>query len=315
MSLLTTVETRNVIASQVASATDTLHIISAFCKESAMSFIEANIKNELSEKKLMVRFLLSDILSGATDYSLYEFCKLYGWQMYVRFDLHAKTYVFDKKKCILGSSNMTSNGIGLNSYGNYELSNFTDINDSDLIKINKLFDDSILMTDELYSLMKAEYDTANLSSESVNSKAKWTNSIETLFKPTIDVLFTYDFPSTPHPDFNDIKSFEFLELNYIPKIEELQEIFRWCRPFLWLYGLVNSSFDKTMYFGKITKELHSTLINDPKPYRKEVKDLLSNLLGWIKALEIETISIDCPSHSQRIRCVENCSEIIKRKGV
>ena len=108
MSLLTTSETRNVIASQVASATNTLHIISAFCKESAMSFIEANIKNKLSEKKLMVRFLLSDMLSGATDLSLYEFCKSKGWQMYVRFDLHAKTYVFDKKRCILGSANMTS---------------------------------------------------------------------------------------------------------------------------------------------------------------------------------------------------------------
>ena len=113
MSLLTTVETRKVIADQVASSTETLHIISAFCKESAMKFIEANIKNELSEKRVMVRFLLSDILSGATDLNLYEFCKSNGWQMYVRFDLHAKTYIFDRKRCILGSANMTSRGIGL----------------------------------------------------------------------------------------------------------------------------------------------------------------------------------------------------------
>ena len=303
MSLLTTSETRNVIASQIASATDTLHIISAFCKESAMSFIEANIKNELSEKKLMVRFLLSDVLSGATDLSLYEFCKSKGWQMYVRFDLHAKTYIFDKKRCILGSANMTSNGIGLNSHGNYELSSFTDINDSDLIKINKLFDDSILMTDEIYSLMKAEYDAANQNNESGNSKAKWTNSIEALFKPTIDVLFTYDFPSTPHPDFNDIKSFEFLELDHIPTVDELKDAFRWSKPFLWLYSLLDNMSDKTAYFGAITSELHNALINDPKPYRKEVKDLLSNTLFWIQDLGIDALVIDTPNHSQRVRII------------
>lgn len=303
MSLLTTSETRNVIASQVSSATDTLHIISAFCKESAMSFIESNIKNELSEKKLMVRFLLSDILSGATDLSLYEFCKSYGWQMYVRFDIHAKTYIFDKKRCILGSANMTSNGIGLNAHGNYELSSFTDIDDSDLVKINKLFDDSILMTDELYSLMKAEYDTAKQSSAIVHPKTKWTNSIEALFKPTIDVLFTYDFPSTPHPDYNDIKSFEFLELNHIPTVDELKEAFRWSRPFLWLYSLIDSMSDKTSYFGVVTNELHNALINDPKPYRKEVKELLANIINWIQDLEIDAIIIDTPNYSQRLRII------------
>lgn len=303
MSLLTTSETRNEIASQVASATDTLHIISAFCKESAMSFIEANIKNKLSEKKLMVRFLLSDILSGATDLSLYEFCKSHGWRLYIRFDLHAKTYIFDKKRCILGSANMTSNGIGLNTHWNFELSSFTDINDSDLIKINKLFDDSILMTDELYSLMKSEYNTVIQKSESVHSKAKWTNSIEALFKPTIDVLFTYDFPSTPHPDYNDIKSFEFLEFKHVPTVDELKEAFRWSKPFLWLYSLIDNLPDKTVYFGTVSSKLHNIVINDPKPYRKEVKEILANLLGWIKTLEIETINIDCPNHSQRIRIV------------
>ena len=47
--------------------------------------------------------------------------------------------------------------------------------------------------------------------------------------------------------------------------------------------------------------MHSTLVNDPKPYRKEVKDLLANTLGWIQSLHIEGVSIDVPNYSQRIR--------------
>ena len=62
MSLLTTSETKNKISEQVSIATDTLQIISAFCKVSAVEFIDENIRNTLKEKKLLVRFLLNDII-------------------------------------------------------------------------------------------------------------------------------------------------------------------------------------------------------------------------------------------------------------
>ena len=62
--------------------------------------------------------------------------------------------------------------------------------------------------------------------------------------------------------------------------------------------------DKTAYFGAITSELHNALINDPKPYRKEVKDLLSNTLFWIQDLGIDALVIDAPNHSQRVRIIQ-----------
>ena len=46
MSLLTTSEAKNKIAEQVRLATDQLHIISAFCKKSALEFIENNRTDE-----------------------------------------------------------------------------------------------------------------------------------------------------------------------------------------------------------------------------------------------------------------------------
>ena len=41
-----------------------------------------------------------------------------------------------------------------------------------------------------------------------------------------------------------------------------------------IYNYVSSCPNKTSYFGGVTAGLHNALINDPKPYRKEVKDLL-----------------------------------------
>ncbi|MBQ2964190.1 MAG: hypothetical protein IJE14_05960 [Clostridia bacterium] len=299
MSLLTTSEAKNKIAEQVRLATEQLHIISAFCKKSALEFIESNIQNNLSEKKILVRFLLSDIVNGVTDFELYEYCKANGWKLYIRFDLHAKTYVFDRKRLVLGSANLTNNGLGLNYGGNYELSYFADIESGDLKKIDSLFDNAVLMTDELYENMKLDYQS--FKDYRSNSKPmKWNLSIEKQFNPVIDALFTYDFPSISEPNFDDVSCFEFLELNRIPTKDELKEAFRWSKVFLWLYNYVSNASDKTRYFGAITAELHNTLINDPRPYRKEVKDLLANLLKWIQILDMKEICIDTPNHSQRI---------------
>lgn len=300
MNLLTTSETKQKIASEVSAATEHLQIVSAYCKLSAVQFIDDCIKNTLQTKKLLVRFLLSDILQGATDFALYDYCKTHGWQMYVRFDLHAKTYIFDRKRCILGSANLTSKGLGLSLHGNYELSSFAEVDDSDLKKIDALFDNAILMTDEIYVAMKSDYETAQ-SNQTPSKTFKWNASIEQKFNPKIDLLFTYDFPGTAVPNFSDVNAFEFLEIGYIPSQEELKQAFRWSKAFLWLYNYVSSCPDKTSYFGGVTAALHNTLVNDPKPYRKEVKDLLANTLGWVQALNIDYITIDVPNHSQRIR--------------
>lgn len=302
MSLLSTHEVKQKIIDEVSRAADNLQIISAFCKLPAIKFIDENISHPIKQKKLMVRFLLSDILHGATDFELFDYCKANGWQMYVRFDLHAKTYIFDRKRCILGSANLTSKGLGLSLHGNYELSSFAEVDDSDLKKIDTLFDNAILMTDELYIAMKSDYEIAQ-SNQTPSKTFKWNTGIEQKFNPKIDLLFTYDFPSTSAPNFNDVNSFEFLEMGYIPSQEELKQAFRWSKAFMWLYNYVSSCPDKTSYFGGVTAALHNTLVNDPKPYRKEVKDLLANTLGWIKALDINEIAIDTPNHSQRIRIV------------
>lgn len=60
-------------------------------------------------------------------------------------------------------------------------------------------------------------------------------------------------------------------------------------------------YDGEMYFGSLTQELHNALVTDPKPYRKDVKQQLANLLSIIERLNMEEIVIDTPNNSQRVR--------------
>lgn len=303
MSLLSTSETKQKIAEEVQNTEDNLQIISAFCKTPAIEFVDQNIKRNITTKKLLVRFLLSDIINDATDFELVEYCKNNGWKLYIRFDLHAKTYIFDRKRCILGSANMTNNGLGLTFHGNYELSGFVDVDQTDLVKIDALFDNAIPMTDELYMKMKSNIEF--VSKGSLNcSKLQWDKEIENLFIPQVDTLFTYDFPSTKVPNFNDIESMSFLNCPQIlTSIDDVKEAFRWSKAFLWLNNHLSSCPDYTSFFGEIAASLHNSLINDPKPYRKEVKDLLANTLAWIDYLKMDEIRIDIPNYSQRVRKV------------
>lgn len=301
MSLLTVDETKKEIIKQASKAQEQLQIISAFCKIPAVELLDYNIHSQLKFKKLMVRFRLSDLVTGVTDIELYEYCKANGWQLYVKFDLHAKTYIFDKKRCILGSANLTSKGLSLSLHGNYELSCCVDMNESDINKIDTLFENALLMDDELFETMKGEYERVCKNRSETDAPREWSDNIMRRVKLNTSVLFTYDFPVFKIPDFNDLSCFGFLEMETIPTAIEAKEAFLHSKAFLWLYDVVNKSSDKTCYFGELTAKLHNVLMNDPRPYRKEVKDLLGNLLGWIGELRIDKIIIDSPSHSQRIR--------------
>ena len=299
MSFLTTAEFNKKLVEEISNVTDELHVVSAFCKKDAVKYVDDNIKHVLRSKKLLVRFLPGDIINGATDLDLFEYCRINGWELYIRFDLHAKTYIFDKKRYILGSGNLTNRGLGLNCLGNYELADFSQIEGDDLKKVDALFASAVLMTDELYDSMKE--DISNFTHESISEtrSLSWNKNISDRFIPDTSVLFTYDFPQVPAPS-SEIQEYEFLELSGNVDKERIKQAFRWSKAFTWLYKTVSEKENKECYFGELSAKLHNALINDPKPYRKEVKDLLANLLGWISYFDFDFIKIDIPKHSQRV---------------
>ena len=298
MSFLDTPEFRHSLSKEISQVTTDLQVVTAFCKTSALKFIDTQINHVLQSKRLLVRFLPHDILQNATDLEVYNYCKINGWEMYVRFDLHAKTYIFDRKRYILGSNNVTSNGFGLNGLGNFELATLSELQEGEMAKIDELFDSAILMTDELYSKMC--YELSRKDSTNSGEYVSWDNEIMAQFHPNIDVLFTYDFPSTNVPK-NEIGVYEFLEMSSAVEASVLRDKFRWSKAFLWLKEVLQHQLNKEIYFGELSAKLHDALINDPKPYRKEVKDLLANLLGWITYFNFDDIKIDRPNYSQRIR--------------
>lgn len=297
MSILMSKEIKKQIIEEVGKSKESIKIITAFCKNEGMQFIEENVSETVRNKRLMVRFRMEDIISGATDFSIYESCKKLGWEMYVRFDLHAKTYIFDNKRCITGSANLTGKGVVREEGGNCEIASISEMEKEDIEKIETLFDKALLMNDEIYAMMSNEVQKVT------RKKGKcyeWSEDIISQFVPDISVLFTYDFPVYSNYKEYKGKNVDFLCLENNWKETDIRQAFKISKSYLWLKKLIIDN-GKEMYFGEITEKLHETLVNDPYPYRKEVKELLFNLLQWIQDLDLREIIVDRPNYSQRVR--------------
>jgi phosphatidylserine/phosphatidylglycerophosphate/cardiolipin synthase-like enzyme len=296
MAILFSTEIMDAIKRELANATYSVQVITAYCKESSLRYLNSCIGNGVSDKRLLLRFRMDDVIMGSTDFSVLDYAISEGWKVHIRFDLHAKTYVIDNKRGLVGSANATHSGFSIGKVGNMEMATLVDIEPQDIIKIDKLFYDAIVV-DELI-LEKLSKQMNQVQERAQETSYSWDSSITSLFNPHISTLFSYELPDkfTLEPE----EYFSFLDVTYDGDREKLKEIFRWSNAYLWLKEILKEN-SECLYFGEITKKLHNVLVSDPKPYRRDVKLMLSNLLELIVALDMEEIIIDRPNYSQRVR--------------
>lgn len=296
MSLLLTNEILDSVKKELTNASESVQIITAYCKETSLIHLNKCISNSVSEKKLLVRFRMDDVVKGSTDFSIIDYALSEGWKVYIRFDLHAKTYIVDKKRGLVGSANATNSGLGIGMSGNMEIATLVDIDPQDINKIEKLYGDAIEVNDEI--LKKLREQIVGISTGEKKSSYVWDSSITNLFTPKVETLFSYELPDEGL--LSDGKYVPFLDETYTGDKDKIKDAFRWSNIYLWLLQTLKEN-NGEMYFGELSAKLHNSLVSDPKPYRKDVKLMLANLLSLIEELDMEEVEIDRPNYSQRIR--------------
>lgn len=300
MAILVSQTILNRIHDELSKSTESFLLISAYCKLPLVKYFDQCITNENITKTLVVRYRPEDITAGASDLDIYPYCKAHGWKMHFRLDLHAKTYVFDRLRCIIGSANATSSGLNLGGIGNYEMATSCELADADRKTLDLLLRGAVEMNDDIYSIMK---DVINSNTSQRTSVISWPKEISELFIPDYSILFAEDFPSCSDPLKATAEDLVFLNLVPGASLADVQSAFEYAKCYQWLLHLVKAQDKHEMYFGAITATLHNTLLNEPTPFRKDVKQLLSNLLGWVESLAVTDLQVDRPNHSQRVRYI------------
>ena len=141
------------------------------------------ISNDVTDRWLLVRFQMNDVLKGSTDFSVVDSALENGWKVFIRFDLHAKTYIVDNKRGLVGSANATNSGLCIGKSGNMEMATLVDVEPHDVEKINKLFDDAIAVDRALLDKMKKQIEKTD--SQGKGERKSWDISITSMFHPHI----------------------------------------------------------------------------------------------------------------------------------
>lgn len=315
MQILGTDAYRTALSESIIHSQDSVTLVSAYLTIEGIDWILEKLPENV-DCRVLSRWNCSDLVSGASDVEVFVRLKLRGYKLYILPDLHAKVIVVDGKKLFLGSANITNSGLRLVPGGNRELGTILSPDDEDLALIDVLFDEAVLIDQVIYEAFCAELKKLQDFREKPQPRPKWSSDLlKKLSKPPQHIWVTETlWCNSPEDLIGGVgltnsevtHDLVLLGLDVKSEIDEkvLQQSFLESRVWRWLKHKLESAPNREMYYGQLSAELHNSFLDDPKPYRKDVKGLLTNLLNWSTSLCSDFVSIDRPNHSQRVRLIK-----------
>lgn len=289
----------------IDNSTDKLVICSAFIKSNAIKNLLENISNQVSVS-IIVRWAKHDLVFGASDLEVFNWCDSKGYRFGVNTELHAKLYAIDSQTIFLGSANLTLRGLSISGAGNVEIGTCLEPEVADLVKLSEFIEQEVEWLDQsLYEAMASEVEVSKKSSTK-EDKQNWSEGIKGRLQKDVKYLWLHDLLFTSPAelirlDFDDeqaVHDFELLKLDLSSlDTDALKAGFIQSRLFLWIKCCVG--YNNEVRFGWLTNELHNALLDDTTPYRREVKDFIVTLFDWFKFMP-ELFEVKKYNHSETV---------------
>ena len=293
------------------NACGVVSICSAFLRSSILEDFSKRLPKEV-QVRVIARWRLEDLLAGASDLEAYEVCKKMSWDFYICTNFHGKVFVFPPAGILVGSANATGSGLGLLSNSNSEVCTVVEESEANQSLVESLFSSSIKMTDELYIKLKDVYQNSIKQGERV----EWPDFIAKEISPPIKFdgkLFLSECLSSDGNEILTLSKCDSAEsksdaslLSLPSGLYDRQVIarrFSETKIFSLLKSLLEAEGGE-IYFGALTAAIHNHLMEDPAPYRRDVKIIVKNLYSWVSYLgEHLSMVVDRPNHSERIRLI------------
>lgn len=299
------------LVSNAANVTENASICSAFLRSSIIEDLSSRFQPSTTVR-VLVRWQLGDLLAGASDLAAYEVSRAIGWKFYVCLNFHGKVFHLPPHGTLVGSANATESGLGLLSHSNSEACTIVEEKQSNRIFVNNLFSQAAEMNDDFFEQIKVIYDQ---SQKNDLYAFEWPNSIVKNFQiksgNSNDLLLSECFQSDgkellggvhvlSNAAKSDLSLLGLSEKNISNESITIQ--FKKSKIYSLLIDLVEKQGGE-VYFGALSAALHDWLVEDPAPYRREVKVLVKNIYGWVANLSAAStgLCVDRPNHSERIR--------------
>ncbi len=298
MQILSTDEAR-LRCEKMIKAMPTGRIFSAFFTMPAAKWI---LENSPKDLKLVVRGRASDFVCGAADLDALDLIMSEGHHVFFNLDLHAKVYHFGEE-ILLGSSNLTTNGLNLmHQGGNIELNSVLPATPNNVTLLDRIINSSFEVDAVVFQKLKKAID--NIQDQGSTQEISWP---EDTFNEVTEInLWISELPNF---HFHDAVSEDYYVWGEIARlvrcgnIDAAKTILKQTLAYKWLLPIVSESGDRGINFGKVTSLLHDALNDDPTPRRREIKDFQENLYSFVEAID-NSIEVFRPNISQILRIKE-----------
>ena len=294
---------------KVDKNTPSIDLCSAYMKLSSIIYFIHSFRGNgfKGSIRLLSRWRAGDLCSGASDLSVFEYCQTHGIDFYIKQDFHGKLYQVKPTGILIGSFNLTGSGFGLVDSPNDETGVPITCSIENAAYIENLFTAAKKVNQHLYMQIKDFLDQ-NINKFTID--LDWPKEIKSLLEVTKNSdrclvnEFFYKYYEDDNFALDDTDLLHDLSLlglsnSDLTNKDAVSVKLKETIPYRWLkQSLLDNGGE--LYFGSLSEKLHNCLIDDPQPYRKDVKNLLKNLISWINVFDNQ-ILIDRPSYSQRIR--------------
>ena len=313
-SLLGTEAFRNLLGEALKEAKKSVVVLSAYVKSVGIKWLQEQLQGKDLKCTIITRWTKGDLAQGSSDLECYDLAKEKNWNFKILNDLHAKVMLIDDEILFLGSPNLTGSGMSLIPVSNKEIGIKTKALDKDLQVINQLSEEAALVNDQIIEELKAWQETLpkiekpkipdfpTMVKESLKEKFNklWVHNFA--WTDIRFLLKNYDKKDTDIV--HDLELFGAVNTSPSEREKEIKENFLKSKIFNWLIARLKKSENQEIYFGSLSSIIHDSLLDDPKPYRQDVKKLQGNLYNYIKYFKLSNIQIDIPkTRSERIKLV------------
>lgn len=292
-------------------------VISAYLTVNGLRALLADVCPS-NRVRILVRWQPNDLVTGASDLASFDFANERGWEFFASPSLHAKAFVFGEAAIFMGSANLTSNGFTLGSNrGNIEMLTQVPINAPNIALLRRVFTDCLRVDVGLVEQIRTWLASQTMPivdnmrvlgpAWPLEARARALRQ-QVLSSLTVSECFMTDgswlYTSRDrHTSQSDAQRHDLSLLGQRKSTQPTQmtHAFRETKIFQWLEQQLTCAPNQELYFGAISAALHEALIDDPRPYRRDVKTLVVHLLAWLKAVPDCGVQVDRPNHSERLR--------------
>ncbi len=306
-------KTHNNFLDFVLATKDELIIMSPYIKLEPLKMLLEKV--DPAVKIIVVaRWRISDLVFGSSDLEIFDYLKSRNHSLYTHHQIHLKIVVKDKKDILLGSANVTGSGLGLFENSNIEAIAIDSLDEKYLPSIYSILKESKLVTSDIVQKLSEEVEKNAILKENqkkieadflriekeilINSKTSLLVD-DFLFAPSVEDLLVYIRNETHEREVDH--DFRILGISdRTATLEQLKQSFLNSNAYSWQLENITGN----VLFGRYSELLHNSLMDDPKPYRKTVKDLVSNMFSWTKNCSIDYEIVDHAHTSSMVKKVE-----------